>query len=72
MKYYACVGFSKIIKDRCILWQEIDLNHSSSANNLFSDFANLSFEQANVLLSWTAIIFATAWVWRLLSKQAFR
>lgn len=41
-------------------------------NSFLTELANLSYSDITLILSMTATLFATAWVWRLLSKQAFR
>ncbi|MFC0819888.1 hypothetical protein [Moraxella marmotae] len=78
MKYFVCVEFDQYASvPTCKYWTELDETIISSVsgtqpNFLFSDLANLSHQDASILLSLTATLFALAWVWRLLSKQAFR
>lgn len=41
-------------------------------SNFITELSSLTYQEANVLLSQTVALWALAWVWRLLSKQAYR
>ena len=74
MKYFACVKFDEI-SAQCSQWAELTsevFQATTAQNTFFSELAKLSFSDAQTLLAFTAALFATAWVWRLLSKQALR
>lgn len=75
MKYYACVSFD--VLGRCSQWAEltpdiIKTYAETEQNTFLSELAKLSFSDAQTLLAFTAALFASAWVWRLLSKQALK
>lgn len=75
MKYYVCAEIN--LSGNCIRWFEltpdiIKTYAETDQNTFLSELAKLSFTDAQTLLAFTAALFASAWVWRLLSKQAFR
>lgn len=76
MKYFVCIEFVKG-SNNCSRWTELTPEMITTfapveQNTFISELANLSFSNAQALLSFTAALFASAWVWRILSKQAFR
>lgn len=66
MKTYVCSEFyhAPNIYPVCTSWVE---QHS-----FLTELTNLSYGDTTLILSMTATLFAIAWVWRLLSKQALR
>lgn len=41
-------------------------------HNFLVELSELSYSDVSVILSMTAMLFASAWVWRLLSNHAFK
>lgn len=60
---YIC---KTLINNTCIEWTAYE------QSGFMSFFSQLTFAQANQLLSLTALLFLNAWLWRFLSKQAER
>ncbi|STZ02998.1 Uncharacterised protein [Moraxella equi] len=60
---YVC---KTLIQNTCIEW----VSHDNQG--FMSFFSQLTFAEANQLLSLTALLFLNAWSWRFLSKQAER
>lgn len=57
---YACNGFDEF--GNCAEWLEM--------NNFIVELSSLSYDQSGQLLSLTAMLFATAWLFKHLSLQA--
>lgn len=73
MKYFVCAQFDQNSpKPVCTAWVELDqsLLQNLPQQSLFSELANLTYSDISILLVFTASIFATAWIWGFLSKQA--
>lgn len=70
MKTYACSDFYHPPNSYpvCTNWVELEQQQHS----FLAELSNLSYQQTGLILSMTALLFATAWVWRLISKQALR
>lgn len=56
----------------CKIPQGTDCLEWVPVSNFIVELSSMTYQDANVLLSQTAALFALAWVWRLLSKQAYR
>lgn len=59
---YACNGFDEF--GNCAEWVEM--------NNFIVELSSLTYDQIGLLLSLTAALFASAWVWKHLSLKASR
>lgn len=59
---YACKAFDEF--GNCAEWIEM--------NNFIVELSSLSYDQVGQLLSLTALLFGTAWVWKHLSLTAKR
>lgn len=66
MKTYVCSEFYHPPNSYpvCTNWVE--------QTGFFTELASLSYGDTTLILSMTATLFAIAWVWRLISKQALR
>lgn len=59
---YACQSFDSA--NNCIEWVEL--------NNFIVELSSLTDSQVGELLSWTALLFGSAWLWKHLSLFAKR
>lgn len=76
MTYFVCSDLD-VVTYQCRAWVEltpelVEQINPNSKISFLSDMANLTFQDAQILLSFTALIFATAWIWRFLVKSTFK
>lgn len=70
MKTYVCSDLYHLPNGTSVCTNWVEFEHQQ--HSFLSELASLSYGDITVILSMTAALFAAAWVWNFLSKQAYR
>ena len=62
MTTYVCTAFDAA--NQCTSWV--------AQSNFINELSSMTYSDAATLLSYTAAIFACAWIWRHLSRTAYK